>query len=69
MGSKPLLLLYVDGVINDLGAVMMERMLDDPKTRAKRLDVAVIESHGHWLAIPHYMPELIQEPARRSETR
>lgn len=66
--AKPLLLLDVDGVINDLEAVMMVRMLDEPRARAEQLGVEVIESHGHWLAIPGYMPELIQELAARSET-
>ncbi len=48
MTTKPLLLLDVDGVINDVDAVMMVRMLDDPSARAAALDVDVIESHGLW---------------------
>jgi hypothetical protein len=63
--TKPLLLLDVDGVINDFEAVVMVSMLGD---RAERLGVELIESYGYRLAIPHYMPELIQELTARSET-
>ncbi len=69
MVAKPLLLLDVDGVINDLEAVMMLRFLGDGvRDRAAELGVEVVRSHGHWLAIPTYMPELIGELTSRSET-
>ena len=69
MAPKPLLLLDVDGVINDLEAVMMLRMLKgDRADRAAQLRVEAVESYGRHLAVPLYMPELISELTSRSET-
>ena len=66
---KPLLLLDVDGVINDLEAVMKIRPFgSDAQERAAELDVDLIRSHGFWLAIPHTMPDLIQELTAHFET-
>ena len=67
--DAPLLLLDVDGVINDLEAKMMIRMLGEGgRDRASQLGVEMIRSYGYWLAIPTYMPELIGALTARSET-
>lgn len=67
--AKPLLLLDIDGVLNDIEAVVIVRPLDEgAEERAARLGVDLMRSHGFWLAIPEYMPELIRELASRSET-
>lgn len=62
MTTKPLLLLDVDGVINDLEAVMRIRPFGPAaEQRAAELEVELVRSHGFWLAIPYSMPELVQE--------
>ena len=79
--AKPLLLLDVDGVINDLSAVMKVRPLGDDAQeeeqdklvipapdRAEGLGVDIVRSHGFWVAIPRDMPELIQDVTSQSET-
>ena len=67
--DRPLLLLDVDGVINDLEAKMMIRTLGEGgRDRAEQLGVEMIRSHGYWLAIPTYMSELIGALTARSET-
>lgn len=66
---KPLLLLNVDGVINDLEAVMKVRPLgEDAEARAKHLGIDLIRSHGFWVAIPDSMPALIQELTAKCDT-
>ncbi len=57
--GRPLLYLDVDGVINDLEAVMAFGILDDVDDLAERLSIDIVHSHGYRLAIPTYMPELI----------
>ena len=65
----PLLLLDVDGVINDLNAHMMLGLLGDESTNgADQLGVELVRSHGFTLAVPLYMPELIRELTARAET-
>ena len=49
--KRPLVLLDVDGVINDLAALSGGV---DPRTHA------IVASNGFRVAIPHYMPVLIQ---------
>ena len=67
--AKPLLLLNVDGVINDLEAVMKVRPLgDEAEVRARHLGIDLIRSHGFWVAIPDSMPELIQELTAQCDT-
>ena len=67
--ARPLLLLNIDGVINDLGAVMKVRPLGDgAEAKAKHLGVDLIRSHGFWVAIPDSMPSLIQELTAQCET-
>ena len=51
MESKPLVLLDVDGVINDIELIGEE---------TGQWDSHVIVSHGYHVVIPDYMPELIQ---------
>ena len=69
LDRKPLLLLDVDGVINDLNAHLMLGLLggEDPDAAAK-LGIELVRSHGHTLAVPVYMPELIRELTSRAET-
>lgn len=55
---RPLVLLDVDGVINDLGSCM---------GRARPWGVDVIQSHGYWVCIPDYMPDLIQRIGEMAE--
>jgi hypothetical protein len=63
------LLLNIDGVINDVGAVMKVRPLGDGvEARAKGLGVDLIRSNGFWVAIPQSMPALIQELTAQCET-
>lgn len=69
MISRPLVLLDIDGVINDLQA---RRHLQsfEPEHRAAeadRLGVDQIESHGYWVAIPRHMPELIRQLDERAD--
>jgi len=67
--ATPLLLLDVDGVINDLAAVMKVRPLGgDADDRAERLGVEIVRANGFWLAIPHDMPRLIQDLTDGCET-
>ena len=61
--TRPLVLLDIDGVLHDRSALLEVRSSDDPQEVADRLDVTVITSHGHRLAFPHYMPELVQHLA------
>ena len=69
MASKPLLLLDVDGFINDIKAVMVLRMLSSDKAdRAAQLGIQLLKSHEHHLAVPFYMPELMSNLTSRSET-
>ncbi len=63
----PLLLLDVDGVVNDLRAHQMLGVLGDDQA-AGQLGVTLLHSHGYRLAVPHYMPELIRELAGRADT-
>ncbi len=58
--GRPLVLLDVDGVINDAEMLVAIRLAADPPTRAESLGIDVIQSHGHHVAIPRYMPELVQ---------
>jgi hypothetical protein len=62
-----LVLLDIDGVLHDRDALLNVRSSDDPQAVADRLDVTVITSHGHRLAFPRYMPELVQHLAGVSE--
>jgi hypothetical protein len=55
---KPLVLLDVDGVINDLGAIY-------GATRPWRVDR--VDSHGFAVLVPDYMPALIQHLASMAE--
>ena len=67
--AQPLLLLAVDGVINDLNSAMKIRPFGaDAAIRAKELGVKLVRSHGFWLTIPETMPELIGELASHFET-
>lgn len=69
MTTKPLLLLDIDGVVNNLEAVMRLRPLkEDAEARAEQLGVDLVWSHGFWFAIPHEMPALVQELTSRFET-
>jgi hypothetical protein len=69
MTLQPLLLLDVDGVVNDLEAVMMLRVLRrGASDLAEQLGVDMLRSHGHWLAVPYSMPEWIRELTSRFET-
>ena len=60
MTRKPLVLLDVDGVINDAEMLVAIRLADDREARAAQLGIDVVVSHGHHVAIPRYMPELVQ---------
>ncbi len=68
MTAKPLVLLDMDGVVNDLQAldVLLPLGPDSPQV-AQNLGVTLMHSYGFPLAIPYYMPELIQELAVRAE--
>ena len=57
---KPLVLLDVDGVINDLEALYRYQARDHE-------GYAVVLSHGFYLHIPDYMPELIQRLVEANE--
>jgi hypothetical protein len=57
---RPLVLLDVDGVINDAEMLVAIRLADDSEAAAEQLEIDVIESHGHHVAVPRYMPGLIQ---------
>ena len=65
--QRPLVLLDIDGVLHDRSALLEVRWSDDPREAADRLDVTVITSHGHRLAFPRYMPELVQHLAGAAE--
>ena len=66
---KPLLFLDVDGVINDLEAFMMLRVLRrDAPDRAEQLGVEMVGSGFYRAAVPHYMAGLIQEITSQAET-
>lgn len=52
MKNRPLVLLDVDGVINDFERV---------GTRTGQWSLDVISSHGYRVSVPEYMPKLIQE--------
>ena len=68
MTDRPLVFLDVDGVINDIEANRMLNMLSGLlEDRTRRLNVDVISSHGHWLAVPKHMPSLIQRLAANTE--
>lgn len=56
--SKPLVLLDVDGVINDFELIGEE---------TGRWDSHVIVSHGYHVVIPDYMPKVIQHICARAE--
>ena len=56
----PLVLLDVDGVINDLGYL---------RGTTRPWATAVVPSHGFQICIPDYMPALLQHLAGRSEIR
>jgi hypothetical protein len=57
---RPLVLLDVDGVINDTEMLVAVRMATDREARAEQLGIDIVVSHGHHVAIPKYMPELVQ---------
>jgi hypothetical protein len=57
-GLRPLVLVDVDGVVNDLGFLQGER-----RPWATRL----LRSHGFVVAVPAYMPELMQHLTRVAE--
>jgi hypothetical protein len=59
-GLPPLVLLDIDGVVNDGAMLRAIRTAPDPEARAERLGIKLITSHGHRVAIPRYMPGLIQ---------
>lgn len=67
--TKPLLLLDVDGVINDIEMAIHLGMTEQSErdAEADRLEIDVIVSHGFTLAIPRYMPQLVAELADRAE--
>lgn len=52
MSDKPLVLLDVDGVINDIFGMGV---------RASTWTTDIVVSHGYKLAIPSYMPALVQD--------
>jgi hypothetical protein len=54
-------LLDVDGVIHDAAARYAIRFSDNPDAVAVQLGVKAVRVHGRLLAIPDYMPGLIQE--------
>ena len=56
--KKPLILLDVDGVINDFEQISEEFL---------GWDVDVVHSHGYDVRIPHYMPALIRDLCRVAE--
>jgi len=67
--DKPLLLLDVDGVINDV-EMLIHLHGFEPEARAAEMDrlgLDEIESHGYHVVIPRYMPELIQALDARAE--
>ena len=55
-----MVLLDVDGVINDSEMLIAIRLADNRKDRASQLGIDIVVSHGHHVAIPQYMPELVQ---------
>jgi hypothetical protein len=59
--SRPLVLLDVDGAINDSEMLAAIRMATDRAERAARLEIDVAISHGHHVAIP---PELDRRVGR-----
>lgn len=58
MDNRPLVLLDVDGVINDFERV-------GPITGLWENEA--VRSHGYWVSIPDYMPRLIQDICQVSE--
>lgn len=60
MSVRPLVLLDVDGVINDAEMLVAIRLAADREARAAQLRIDMVVSHGHHVAIPQYMPELVQ---------
>lgn len=56
--TTPLVLLDVDGVINDLGHLM---------GHARPWETRIIEANGFQVHIPEYMPLLVQTLARATE--
>jgi hypothetical protein len=55
---KPLVLLDVDGVVNDLGSFYRD---------ARSWGVEVVRSHGYAVYIPSYMPALMQRMVEMAE--
>ncbi|GAG39950.1 unnamed protein product, partial [marine sediment metagenome] len=64
---RPLVLLDIDGVLHDRQALLEIRSANDPQAAADSLDVTVATSHGHRMAFPIYMPELVQHLAETAE--
>ncbi len=65
--ARPLVLLDVDGVLHDRRARDLIRMSDHPDDLARDLGVEMITSHGRRMAIPEYMPGLMQDLVARAD--
>jgi hypothetical protein len=65
--EPPLVLLDVDGVVNDVEAMMALRLADDQAAAADQWDVDVVESDGIKLAIPRHMGELVRALTAETE--
>ena len=63
----PLVLLDVDGVINDVDAALALQLADDPEVTAEEWEVDAIESDGLRLAIPRHMGELVRALTAETE--
>lgn len=58
VNDRPVVLLDVDGVINDF---------EEVGTRTGLWSLDIIRSHGYAVAVPEYMPQLIQEICKVAE--
>ena len=65
--EPPLVLLDVDGVINDVEAMLALYLEDDPEGAADNWVVDVVESDGMKLAIPRHMGELVRALTAETE--
>lgn len=58
--QRSLVLLDVDGVVHDAAARDVLRFSDNPESQATALGVVAVHVFGRLLALPTYMPILIQ---------
>ncbi len=65
--KKPLVLLDIDGVVNDAEMLVAIRLAADREATAAQLRIDMVVSHGHHVAIPQYMPELVQTLVQECE--